>query len=294
MTKKVTNKTKPVVSKKKAQTVKPRKATLRSLEGRNGVNGGSIGEKHGLTLVPKSAAPAAMAPFDVSSLSPADRERFTRWRERFLASEGIRYKADDERPDSIKFDGDLLLGLMAVSEATGVGDASLGSRMLHQVAATFPRRDDQAANPNAALAAMQDLKPQDILEGQLMGQMVGVHNAAMRFLANAASSTDQDQIGRNVEWATKMLRTYTGQVEALNRYRGKGQQMVTVKHVTVHQGGQAVVGNVNAPLPGGSRKGIEPVEAPTIHLPIADGRSVAIPTTVIVTDASPAGGGDRR
>lgn len=36
------------------------------------------------------------------------------------------------------------------------------------------------------------------------------------------------------------------QVEALQRYRGKGQQRVTVEHVHVHQGGQAIVGAVTA------------------------------------------------
>jgi hypothetical protein len=33
----------------------------------------------------------------------------------------------------------------------------------------------------------------------------------------------------------------------LNRHRGKGQQKVTVEHVHVHSGGQAVVGMIGAP-----------------------------------------------
>ena len=33
-------------------------------------------------------------------------------------------------------------------------------------------------------------------------------------------------------------------VEALNRHRGKGQQKVSVEHVHVHAGGQAIVGAV--------------------------------------------------
>jgi hypothetical protein len=36
------------------------------------------------------------------------------------------------------------------------------------------------------------------------------------------------------------------QVEALQRYRGKGQQKVTVEHVHVNAGGQAIVGAVNS------------------------------------------------
>jgi len=44
--------------------------------------------------------------------------------------------------------------------------------------------------------------------------------------------------------AVKLLRTYTAQPEALQRYRGNGQQKATVEHVHVHSGGQAIVGAV--------------------------------------------------
>ena len=43
----------------------------------------------------------------------------------------------------------------------------------------------------------------------------------------------------------KFMRTYTMQVEALARRRRKGDQNITVKHVHVHAGGQAIVGNVS-------------------------------------------------
>jgi hypothetical protein len=44
--------------------------------------------------------------------------------------------------------------------------------------------------------------------------------------------------------ANKLSRTYAVLLDALNRHRGKGQQKVTVEHVHVHSGGQAVVGMV--------------------------------------------------
>jgi hypothetical protein len=47
------------------------------------------------------------------------------------------------------------------------------------------------------------------------------------------------------------------QVEALQRYRGKGQQKVTVEHVHAHSGGQAIVGTVH-PGGGGKKKLGEP------------------------------------
>ena len=44
--------------------------------------------------------------------------------------------------------------------------------------------------------------------------------------------------------ANKLSRTYANLVEALNRHRGKGQQKISVEHVHVHAGGQAIVGAV--------------------------------------------------
>ena len=52
----------------------------------------------------------------------------------------------------------------------------------------------------------------------------------------------------NLTLAAKLTRANAAQVEALNKYRGKGQQKVIVEHVHVYQGGQAIVGSVT---PGG-------------------------------------------
>ena len=59
---------------------------------------------------------------------------------------------------------------------------------------------------------------------------------------------DQTFEGRreNLNRANKLSRTWATLVEALNRYRGKGQQKVIVEHVHVHAGGQAMVGNIES------------------------------------------------
>ena len=59
-----------------------------------------------------------------------------------------------------------------------------------------------------------------------------------------------------------MLRTFALQVEALQRYRGKGQQKVTVEHVHVHAGGQAIVGAIT-PGGRGKEKSDEQAHAPS-------------------------------
>ena len=58
----------------------------------------------------------------------------------------------------------------------------------------------------------------------------------------------------NVNQATKMLRTFTAQIEALKKYRTGGQQKMTVEHVHVNEGGQAIVGTV---IQGGGGKNDE-------------------------------------
>src|SRR6202171_2268580 len=79
----------------------------------------------------------------------------------------------------------------------------------------------------------------------LAAQLVACHNASMECYRRAMIG-EQTFEGRreNLSQANKLSRTYTTLLEALNRHRGKGQQKVTVEHVHVHEGGQAIVGNV--------------------------------------------------
>ncbi len=60
--------------------------------------------------------------------------------------------------------------------------------------------------------------------------------------------------------AAKLMSIFTKQLETLNRNRGKGQQKVTVEHVNVESGGQAMVGNFEADA--GAKQSIpEPAKA---------------------------------
>ena len=52
----------------------------------------------------------------------------------------------------------------------------------------------------------------------------------------------------------KLARTLVARVEALKRYRTGGEQMVTVQHVNVNEGGQAIVGAVSCRPGGGGSK----------------------------------------
>ena len=69
-----------------------------------------------------------------------------------------------------------------------------------------------------------------------------------RRLAQVDNIPQQDSAERAFN---KLTRTFAAQMSALKEYRSKGEQKMTVQHVHVGDGGQAIVGNVNAPTEGG-------------------------------------------
>ena len=97
---------------------------------------------------------------------------------------------------------------------------------------------------NFMLSVMKGIEPRDQLEAMLAAQMAAVHVASMTFarrLAQVENIPQQDSAERAFN---KLTRTFTTQMEALKRYRTGGEQKVTVQHVSVAEGGQAIVGNV--------------------------------------------------
>jgi hypothetical protein len=110
---------------------------------------------------------------------------------------------------------------------------------------------------SATVAALVGIRPQDELEGMVAAQLIAAHNAAMECYRRAMLGEQTFEGHReNLTQANKLSRTYAVLLDALNRHRGKGQQKVTVEHVHVHAGGQAVVGMVGDPG-GGDRPKLE-------------------------------------
>ena len=106
---------------------------------------------------------------------------------------------------------------------------------------------------NSALALIEAVAPKDEVEGALALQMACTHIAAMGVLARFEGVFHMER--RTAVFssaATKLMRTYLSQVEALRRLRQGGSQFVRVEHVHVNEGGQAVIGNVT---PGNKKLG---------------------------------------
>ena len=92
---------------------------------------------------------------------------------------------------------------------------------------------------------VRDLKPQDAVERMLVTQMIATHVAQMR-AAERLARTQQLNLMQTYEAGyNRLARTFTAQMEALRKHRHGGKQTVTVQHVNVEDGGQAIVGNVS-------------------------------------------------
>jgi hypothetical protein len=98
---------------------------------------------------------------------------------------------------------------------------------------------------NAALAAIDGTRPENEMAAMLASQMAATHSLAMEMLGRTRRAGTTEQLQAHGALATKLLRTFTSQTEALAKIKRGGEQTVRVEHVHVYQGGQAIVGAVS-------------------------------------------------
>ena len=95
------------------------------------------------------------------------------------------------------------------------------------------------------LSVIRDLAPRDPVERMLAVQMAATHVATIRSARWLANAENIPQVQAHYTGFNKLARTFAAQVEALRKHRTGGEQRVTVQHVNVSDGGQAIVGNVH-------------------------------------------------
>jgi len=126
----------------------------------------------------------------------------------------------------------------------GVSGNEIVNNLLSQVCNSCNSGSDDD-KLNTVMPLLLDIAPKDSLEGLLAVQMIATHNMAMQ-MAGRAMITGQtvEGVEMNINRSAKLMRTFTAQLDTLQKYRNKGKQTIQVQHVTVNDGGQAVVGNV--------------------------------------------------
>ncbi len=107
--------------------------------------------------------------------------------------------------------------------------------------------EDAVYHCYAIADALHALKPQDEFEGMLITRLIALHFQYMNYLSSSIDNKTLSEVREmHLNRATKLMRLYNETLETLMRYRRKGTQQVVVQHVHVEQGGQAIVGNVQA------------------------------------------------
>lgn len=135
------------------------------------------------------------------------------------------------------------------------GNTSVANGLMVQAAmiGSHGKRIDQEAT-DFVTGFVDAMEPKDAAEALLLTQMAATHQATMmlaRRLNHVENIPQQDAAERALN---KLVRSYAAQMETLKRYRSKGQQTVRVERVTVENGGQAIVGNVEAGGRGSDKK----------------------------------------
>ena len=131
-------------------------------------------------------------------------------------------------------------------KSMGVENENTAVLLMNQIILAQPHNGDAGKVAiDGAIDFYRGFEPKDNLECLLAAQMVATHNMAMTFSWKAMlAKQTPDGIDANINRLTKLMRTFTAQVEALRKYRTGGKQTIQVQHVNVSEGGQAVVGNV--------------------------------------------------
>ena len=150
--------------------------------------------------------------------------------------------------------------------ALGTTNGHFSEALLSQLANVAAHGQTVKADDlNGVFAMVQGIAPKDETEAMLAAQMVAIHNATMtaaRRLNHVDNIPQQDSASNMLN---KLARTFATQIEALKKYRSTGEQSIRVQHVTVNDGGQAIVGTVQTGGGGTSRTGGQPHEPCAIH-----------------------------
>ena len=195
------------------------------------------------TAVANTDAPSAPLPSEAKAIADAQ-HRMAGRRPRIEAavkSEDGAMKIGAPHSDTTGF-------VTQLYDCFGTASAAFAEQSVARLAAVISRRGSASPTQtelNAALAAVDGIRPTDEIEAMLAVQMVATHETAMAMLTRAKHADLTPTLQECGSLAVKLLRTFTAQVEALARLRRGGEQRVIVQHVYVNEGGQAIVGAVN-------------------------------------------------
>ena len=133
--------------------------------------------------------------------------------------------------------------LEAILAITGTSNLDVSSFIIEHTVGTLDN-DNIARKYNIMLQGLYEMNPSDVIEGMLCSQILALYSQGMENLRKANETTSLMHRESYTRWAMKLLHLQHETIEKLEKYRRKGHQTVQVEHVHVHQGAQAIVGNI--------------------------------------------------
>jgi hypothetical protein len=112
----------------------------------------------------------------------------------------------------------------------------------------------QAEESNDLLRSLDADEP---MKAMLATQIAAIHELQQKEFLFASQILAPEKRQYHINAVAKLSNVFIQQVALMQKLQGKGQQRVTVEHVHVHEGGQAIVGNVGACTGGGATGGKE-------------------------------------
>ena len=194
----------------------------------------------------------------VREITAAERAVIKKHLARLEAKPSVRFKVSKTGSNpQIEFDHpDELVGPLLVMEALASADQDFVNGIVRQLAdASGHDQEIDERGLNFMLSVIKGVEPRDQLETMLAAQMAVVHVVSMSFARHFALIETLPQQDSAERAFNKLTRTFAMQMEALKRYRSGAEQKVTLQHVSVAEGGQAIVGNVtHAPRKNGQEQ----------------------------------------
>ncbi|MCA9842402.1 MAG: hypothetical protein KC475_09790 [Cyanobacteria bacterium HKST-UBA03] len=185
-------------------------------------------------------APVEAPPKNLPELSEADRKEITKLKE--AVNQHIVGELTDDGFTWNRYDG-LGRDLLRLMKTTGLYSRKGGTYLLSQLINALPNPDTDSIN--AAYGMLAELAPSSATESMLCAQMVANHQLIMFQAMNAQRPELPMDIKDNyLNRLVKLQRLFNAQADTLHKLRNGGQQKMTVEHVHVNEGGQAIIGTV--------------------------------------------------
>jgi hypothetical protein len=102
--------------------------------------------------------------------------------------------------------------------------------------------------------------------------MAAIHDAVMTSARNLGTANDPELVERFANVTNKLARTFTAQVEALQRCRSVNEKNITVQNVSIRDSAQAILGNVSH-----NSRDDGPANGTKSSLAISDQSGIAMP-----------------